>query len=372
MIFFFLLIPLLALAYLYKHFRVLFTGKQGRLISLLIFASLLSTFLFLSFTVVAILRTFAVVGMSNYLFACILLDLGTLVYWIIKRQSVNVVKYRKISLITVTVVAVGTLFMVGLGMYQNNHYEIREEKISLQHGDNPLRIAFFSDTHLDPLFPHSKMKRLIHDLDSLKPDAIFFGGDLADMGAEELDARGFDTLFQKIKAPLGFWGVAGNHEGYNTARKRTPIPWMRNNGMKWLLDSTACTTLFCVTGRVDPHAAEQLMMERLPLNILERDLSPKDTRPWFVLDHRPSRLLQEERPTRIPDLILSGHTHAGQFFPWTWVIGLVWELSEGYGVLDGIPWFVSSGIGSWGPPVRIGSKTELVIFDFSPSGGKRH
>ena len=46
--------------------------------------------------------------------------------------------------------------------------------------------------------------------------------------------------------------------------------------------------------------------------------------------------------------------------------GNVLKLSEGYGVLDGIPWFVSSGIGSWGAPVRIGSKTELVIFDFSP------
>ena len=362
MIFFFLLISLFALAYLYKHFRVLFTGKNGRLISLLILASLLSTFLFLSFTDFAILRTLVVVGISNYFFACILLDLGTFAYWVIKRHTINVVKYRKISLITMTVVVIGTLFMVSLGMHKNNNYEIREEKISLQHGDRPLRIAFFSDMHLDPLFPHSKMKRLVHDLDSLKPDAIFFGGDLADMGAEELDARGFDTLFHKIKAPLGFWGVEGNHEGYNTVLQGNPIPWMRNNGMTWLFDSTACTMLFCVTGRVDLHS----VASRLPLNILEKSISPTDSRPWFVLDHRPNGLLQDERPTRTPDLVLSGHTHAGQFFPWTWVIGLVWKLSEGYGVLDGIPWFVSSGIGSWGAPVRIGSKTELVIFDFSP------
>jgi len=362
MIFLFLLIPLLVLVYLYKHFRVLFTGKHGRLISLVILASLLSTFLFLSFTVFAILRTLVVVGLSNYFFACILLDLGTFVYWIIKRQSINILTYRKISLTIIAVVVIGTLFMVVWGMYKNNNYEIREEKISLQHGDHSLRIAFFSDMHLDPLFPHAKMKRLVHDLDSLKPDAIFFGGDLADMGSEDLNARGFDTLFREIKAPLGFWGVEGNHESYNTALKGNPIPWMRNNGMIWLLDSTVCTALFCVTGRVDLHSTAP----RLPLNVLEKDLSPKDRRPWFVLDHRPNGLLQNERPTRIPDLVLSGHTHAGQFFPWTWVIGLVWKLSEGYGFLDGIPWFVSSGIGSWGAPVRIGSKTELVIFDFSP------
>ncbi len=59
-----------------------------------------------------------------------------------------------------------------------------------------------------------------------------------------------------------------------------------------------------------------------------------------------------------------GHTHNGQFFPGTAIIHLVWEHAYGPGKLDGIPWLVSSGLGSWGPPVRIGSDTEFWIIRF--------
>ncbi len=362
-----ILIPLLALAYLYRHFKSIFTGKQGRLLALFALVMLLVPFLFQSSYPLGLIRTFFIVGISNYLMACIFLDDLSLGYRIIYHQWLERWRYRKYALSSLIIAGMVTSVMVVYGMYHNNHYTIRHETITLKHGSRAFRIVYFSDIHLDPLFPRSKLEKMVHDIDSLQADAIFFGGDLADMGQKDLNRRGFDTLFQKIKAPLGFWGITGNHEGYNTARQGEPISWMRNNGMTWLLDSTVCTRLFCLTGRLDPSMASQWGTLRLPLNILEKDILHTEDRPWFVLDHQPRPLSPEERPNRIPDLVMSGHTHAGQFFPWTWIIGLVWDLSEGFGNLEGIPWFVSSGFGSWGAPVRIGSKTELVIFDFLPA-----
>jgi predicted MPP superfamily phosphohydrolase len=82
-----------------------------------------------------------------------------------------------------------------------------------------------------------------------------------------------------------------------------------------------------------------------------------------LLDHQP-RGIERWHSGRLPDCALSGHTHAGQFFPGTVVINWVWKVAYGTGALGGVYWLVSSGFDCWGPPVRFGSDSEIWVIKF--------
>lgn len=224
---------------------------------------------------------------------------------------------------------------------------------------------FFSDLHLDPLIRREKVERMLHTADSLKPDLILFGGDFADVHDSVLTNQGYDTLFAKFAAVarVGAFAVSGNHEAYTERDGSDIAGFLRHSGWVYLEDSTACTEVACITGRMDFQVARAHEMERKPLALLE----PGNKLPWLLMDHQPKGLSGPEDAGysgRLPDIALSGHTHKGQFFPGTVIINWVWRLAYGFGMLDSVRWLVSSGVDSWGPPVRIGSDTEMWLLHF--------
>lgn len=224
-------------------------------------------------------------------------------------------------------------------------------------------VLFFSDLHLDPLFNGEKLQRMVQDAKRLHPDLILFGGDLADMHTDALNELGYDSLFRQLSAAATIAAIAvnGNHEGYMERSGSDPHGWLRQNGFIVLDDSTACTKVACITGRTDTQVARARGMERKTLAQLLP--AAHNALPWLLLDHQPKGI-EPEHSGRLPDLALSGHTHDGQFFPGTIIINWVWRLAYGFGELDGAKWLVTSGIGSWGPPVRVGSDTEMWFIEF--------
>ena len=220
---------------------------------------------------------------------------------------------------------------------------------------------FFSDLHLDPLIRREKVERMLHTADSLKPDLILFGGDFADVHDSVLTNQGYDTLFAKFAAAakVGAFAIGGNHEAYTERDGSDIAGFLRHSGWVYLEDSTACTEVACITGRMDFQVARAHEMERKPLALLE----PGNKLPWLLMDHQPKGI-EPEYSGRLPDIALSGHTHKGQFFPGTVIINWVWRLAYGFGMLDSVRWLVSSGVDSWGPPVRIGSDTEMWLLHF--------
>ena len=230
---------------------------------------------------------------------------------------------------------------------------------SIHHSE--FTILFFSDLHLDPLFNGEKLQRMVQDAKRLHPDLILFGGDLADMHTDALNDLGYDSLFRQLSAAATIAAIAvnGNHEGYMERSGSDPHGWLRQNGFIVLDDSTACTKVACITGRTDTQVARARGVERKTL----AQLIPENGIPWLLLDHQPKGI-EPEHSGRLPDLALSGHTHDGQFFPGTIIINWVWRLAYGFGELDGAKWLVTSGIGSWGPPVRVGSDTEMWFIEF--------
>ncbi len=236
---------------------------------------------------------------------------------------------------------------------------------------------FFSDLHLDPLIKREKVERMLHAADSVKPDLILFGGDFADVHDSVLTNQGYDTLIAKFAAVarVGAFAISGNHEAYTERAGSDIAGFLRRNGWVYLEDSTACTEVACITGRMDLQMARAREMDRKPLALLEpREQSTPGTTPaanklpWLLLDHQPKGI-EPEYSGRLPDIALSGHTHKGQFFPGTVIIDWVWRLAYGFGTLDSVRWLVSSGVDSWGPPVRVGSDTEMWVLHFVLDSG---
>jgi len=308
----------------------------------------------------AVIGSFATVFLANWIIFCVLWDLYLGIRRLCgrRKRTNKSLRMRKEPLFASAMAAL-TLAFILIGWPLNSDYKMVNINQTLSTAPKKtLRIALFSDIHFDALFTKSKLERIVDSLRVLRPDAIFFVGDLADVPASKLRERGYDSLFKQINAPLGFYLASGNHESFGEG-----LEWLRDFGnVKILLDETVCNNFFCVTGRLDHQYARRNTAGRTAL----KNLMPEnDTVPWFLLDHQPRGLDSgDTNLTRKPDFAFSGHTHAGQFFPMTVIIKFIWNLSHGLGKIDDIPWYVTSGIGEWGPPVRVGSKSELLLFIF--------
>lgn len=360
MFIFALILVLLGFVYLFIKLRSLWTSKHRNLISLLIIAFILFVFFPKSNAWMHWVSGFVMIWFMIYLLLSIITDLTIWLYLFIKKSSKKskLLYHRLVFLFSFLV----TIPYFVYGAWNNHHYIYHSVEIPLENIQKEVKIVFFTDLHLVAGFPKSKFERIIHDIDSIAPDIVLFGGDISDASVEYLNKNLYDSLFQKIKAPYGFYGVVGNHEAYLLSRGSDFAKWMSENHMHTLLDSTICNELLCISGRKDHQYAKSIGEDRYPLDYL----APADTNlAWIVIDHQPKGL-EGEKPLRSPNLSLSGHTHQGQSFPINIIIRWIWPLSYGLGYLDNALWFVSSGVHTWGPSVRVGTFSELVILKLLP------
>ena len=399
----FLVILLAALILVYINLSTLAKGKKGQIIAV---ATLVAIFLGMFFRD-------TLFGCAVVSFTSVWLCLALLLYipWTLYRIGYHYTQphhlshrlVRRVSrwLLGVTVAATVAMFIYGVP--HNADYKMRPLTVDLpSQYTQEFSAVFFTDIHIDPLFNREKLERFIAQADSIKPDYLLFGGDLADISTAELDAQGYDSLFKKLTATAKIAAVAvnGNHESMQERSGSDPDAWMRKTGFVVLDDSTACLGEVCFTGRTDFMVARGRDVERKPLVELMPDtivltelaqytvaveVIPPDSlveiadtiapavaydtavvhRPWILLDHQPKGI-EMTHSGRLPDLALSGHTHDGQFFPVTFIIDYVWKLAYGKGALGGVLWLVSSGFDCWGPPVRFGSDSEFWVIKFKP------
>lgn len=360
MIFGFFLPPV----YLFFVTRRFAAGRRGILIGVLFVAAFLASGMVRQSFLGSLVQAVMFVWIAQFLPLCIVTDLARLVRRAFTRRPL---KFRTVSLLARALALFSAALTVAFYLYGVPHslnFCVRSASIGLPAGAKPFTAVFFSDTHLDPLSSKAKFERFAAEVDSLAPDILIFGGDLADVFDTVLTAEGYDEIFRKLaKIPkYGAFAVVGNHEAYMERNGSDPAGWMASQGFTVLIDSSACTPVACFTGRIDFHVARSRGTPRTPL----AEILPADsTLPWILLDHQP-RGLGDDYVGKAPLIALSGHTHKGQFFPGPLLIGLIWELAYGFGELGGAPWFVTSGLDGWGPPIRVGSDTEMWFFRFEP------
>ncbi|HUX95846.1 MAG TPA: metallophosphoesterase [Bacteroidales bacterium] len=223
-----------------------------------------------------------------------------------------------------------------------------------------LRIAAVSDIHLGSIIRKRSIKKLSSMLKEINPDMVLLLGDIID-GEIGPVLRG--DLLQYFTCPMcreGIYAIAGNHE-YIGGAGRT-IPYIESKGIRVLKDEVI--TLdggIQLVGRIDKDAKRFYGKSRKSLEELLKQTD--STKPLILMDHQPFHI--DESVKNGIDLQLSGHTHNGQMWPLNHLTRLIYEVSYGYLKRGNTQLIVSSGYGLWGPRVRSGSRSEVLLINLT-------
>lgn len=221
-----------------------------------------------------------------------------------------------------------------------------------------LDIALVSDVHMGIGIREKGIDKLINLLNSQKPDIVFFCGDMVDESTTTNLKEYAAKKFKDIKSKYGIYAIMGNHEYYSgIAGAAETIRIFKQGGVNFLNDKTAnIANSFYVAGMNDIEIEDDTNKKVKPLKSILNGVDK--SMPIIVLKHRPVGI--EESQKEDVDLELCGHTHDGQNFPNNLVVKLLYKDAYGYLKKNNFNLIVTSGYGTWGPPIRLGTKAEIA------------
>ena len=226
-----------------------------------------------------------------------------------------------------------------------------------------MKAVHLSDVHIGHFRNNGLAEELVAETNKHKPDVVFITGDYLD-GKIALTDEAFAPL-KRIEAPVFF--VGGNHD------EATDL-----DAIKQKLESAGVTVLenevfhlgnlqiigldyMLADGEAfDMHASNGKPTVKKVLEQLDID----ESKPSVLLHHGPSGI--RYAGDKGVDLYLAGHTHAGQVFPINLISDLLFEYNRGLHDYNGMKVFVSEGIGTFGPPMRVGTKSEIAVLTLKP------
>ena len=224
---------------------------------------------------------------------------------------------------------------------------------SLPDGRSELRLVQLSDLHLGTLLGERWLARRIAQVEALAPDLVVVTGDLVDGEAQAVEP--LVPVLRTLTAPLGVWGVTGNHEYYAGLEKCLTV--LAAGGIRVLRDEWAEAAPGVVLSGVDDLTARrQLGLDGRTLDAALAGIP--DLSVVVHLSHSP--LLVREAAARGARLMLSGHTHGGQLWPFVFLSAIPYPFQAGRYEVDGMTLVVSRGTGTWGPPMRLFRRSEIV------------
>jgi predicted MPP superfamily phosphohydrolase len=258
------------------------------------------------------------------------------------------------------------LIVVILAVFQANQIHVTPYQIQLeapQAQNDEFHIALISDIHLGTIWGAERVEKIVSNINALKPDLVLISGDLLDAGIDAVSEKEqIVEAFQKLEARYGVYACLGNHDsGFGVhAKPQQTVAFLERCGIKILLDEgILLDNGVFLAGRIDPTMeAERKTPEQL--------LQGYADRPVIMLDHQPPTRWKswwQEAEEAGADLILSGHTHNGQIFPGNILLEMISTCSYGYWKGSHLQAIVTSGIGTWGPTARMGTKSEIVFIE---------
>ena len=226
-----------------------------------------------------------------------------------------------------------------------------------------LTIAHLSDVHLGTILGPSFLDRLIERTDELEPDVVAITGDLVDGDAgvvEEMVPR-----MRTLTAPRGVFSVLGNHE-YYAGRERSRA-LMRDAGFE-VLDNEAHELVagLYLAGIPDARGSAQTGRPEADLPLTLSGVSDDDA--VVLLQHAPEN--EEQAAAAGVDLMLNGHTHGGQLWPFHYLVRKAYPNYAGVYQVGAMTQIVSRGSGQWGPPMRFLAPSEIILITLRRSDGQ--
>jgi predicted MPP superfamily phosphohydrolase len=219
------------------------------------------------------------------------------------------------------------------------------------------RIVQITDIHVSPTFRRASVEEIVAVVNTLNADIVVLTGDLVDGFVDQL---GYDVApLKQISSGSGNFFVTGNHEYYSGV-----IEWIeevKRLGFTVLLNEHVVITRgqarLLLAGVTDYRGGNFLPSHRSdPQKALNGALQA-DAK--ILLAHQPKNIFDAAQAGY--DLQISGHTHGGQFFPWNLLVGFVQPYVSGLHIHQNTRIYVSRGTGYWGPPVRVGSPSEITL-----------
>jgi len=275
----------------------------------------------------------------------------------------NILQFRKWSF--VITVSLSSLLILG-GFFNAIIPVTREYNININKpagSVKSLRIAAVSDIHLGSIIRKRSLKKLSVMIKDMKPDIVLLLGDIVDGEIGPVLRGDLLQYFTWPECTDGLYAITGNHEFIGGANRT--IPYIESKGIRVLKDEMV--TLqggIQLIGRIDRDSFRFYRKQRMPLSDLM--LHADTAKPIIMLDHQPFHL--DETAKYGVDLQLSGHTHNGQMWPLNYVTRMIYELSYGYMKKGNTNFIVSSGYGLWGPRVRSGSRSEVLLINLTFTG----
>ncbi len=246
------------------------------------------------------------------------------------------------------VLFVGCLLVVG-AVVASHHLDVKKLKLQSEKLTKSKRIVQISDVHIGSR-QRGFMQRIVNRINQLEPDVVVITGDLIDSSAVGIDAL---QPLEEIRAPTFF--SIGNHERYADLPKA--LDMMQQLGVKTLSQASHIVDEIQLIGIDDADRRDQVAVMLPNVELLPDYFN-------LLLYHRPVGWAAAR--AHDIDLMLSGHTHNGQIFPFNLVVKQQFDRIKGLHSNAHRHLYVSTGTGTWGPLMRLGSLNEISCFDLVP------
>jgi uncharacterized protein len=322
---------------------------------------------------------FFIYALMLFLAADAAITIGRLTKLIPSPIPQNIRIYAGIAVITLTAA------LIAYGIVHSSKIKITSYNVKLN--DNKslpggMKIVLASDLHIGAAGSERRLPKIIDAINSQKPDLICLAGDIFnDNYNSVLDPEKASELFKSLRATYGVYACPGNHDAGKSADEM--IDFLMRSNVKLLSDGFDIVNgQTAVIGRLDPRpiggfvgrrraaVSELITRTDKSITLINKDDTPtgqlqirqltlNDNMPVIVIDHNPKSIREYGDEV---DLILSGHTHKGQLFPANLVTKAIYTADYGhYWKEPGTPnLIVTSGAGTWGPPMRVGTNCEIV------------
>jgi len=255
-----------------------------------------------------------------------------------------------------------SLGVLSRAIYEAKFIEIEKVDIKLKNLKRKYSIVQISDVHIGGIINQKFIKNLVEKINTLSPDIVVITGDLVDISLKYAEAS--LNEFKNLKTEYGTYFVAGNHEYFHGVDEI--ISFVDSLGIKTLENENLyigdsengfnLAGLYDYIGyRVEHHKPD-----------LAKALKSRDeTSPTILLAHQPV-LIEEIKESDSVDLVLSGHTHGGQLYPFRLLVSIVQPYIAGlYQHSKKTQIYVNRGTGFWGPPMRLGVSSEITHITIS-------
>lgn len=250
--------------------------------------------------------------------------------------------------------AVTTVTLI-CGYINYRHPKVEQIDINLAKSQNTqsLRIVAISDIHLGYGTSAARLKGYVDMINAQKPDVVVIAGDLIDNSTRPLASEPYAETLSTLRAPMGIYMTLGNHEyisGIDSC-----IKFIQSTPIKLLRDSSiTLPSGLQIIGRDDRSNRHRKSLQEL-LNSANKD------NPIVLVDHQPYEL--EKADSLEVEFQIYGHTHRGQIWPLNLLTDHLYSQSHGYRHWSHSHTIVSSGLSLWGPPFRIGTRSDMYVID---------